>query len=474
MAIVAIALAAVIFAAIYGAKLINVIVLNWSVIVDWLSDASIMTASICACTLLLGYYLLLVANSQYHQHGFARKIERITSASYSYLRECFFTENSMIITGKTLIIISAIVFTANLFPLFNHFDLFRLWLIILGGIGIVGFGALMFFLVRKCEKSFWPLTLMTVCVLGFMYYLDFFIFTWDRPWITGIVAILLAVLYTIVGIRHAIKARKERLEKAEYEAKAAKKEMEKLQAKTAAKQDLKERLGVLNFYDLVISYFNENKQNELIYWDDIVTFYLEAMRNLAEHDTSKLEANAEQKIHIAWLMSKKSAERSSKFYRVIASVFSESDIEALLLSNVDGSTERVLPEAFAQCQCKKEVVAKFLEDFNDKHKAILYNKVKREFASNELYGLLNALIYSYQKTWDENLNEKILSSIKRVFTFANDCLDTMWQKGEREQLRKQLNRIYLFCLMNGVHALLPAIKQEPQENTGETAVQTQA
>lgn len=458
LAIVALALAAIIFAVIYGVKLVNVIVLNWSAIVDWLTDASIMTASVCVSGLFLGYYLLLVVNSHYYQHGFARKIERITRASYSYLRESFFTEKSMMITGKTLIIISAIVFIANLFPLFNHFELFRLWLIIVGGIGIFGFGALMFFLVSDYEKSFWPVTLMSACLLGFTYYLDGFIISWTRPWITGITAIILTILYAIIGVMRVRETRKEKLEKAEYEAKTAKAEQEKSEKKAQYKDALKKRLSTLSFNDLIVSYFYEKKEDTLIHWNDIAAIYIEAGTNIKE-DATKADIN--QKNHIAWLLSSKSGERPGNFIKLATGIFKETDIEALLFSNVQ-EKERILPEAFVHFADKKAVIASFLsQEFDENYKKVIYNKIKREFAPNELYGLMNALIYSYQKTWDEKFSEKLLARIKEIFTFANDCLDSMWQKGNRALLRKHLDAIYTHCILNGVHAQLPAIKQEP-------------
>jgi len=473
LAIVALSLAAIIAAVIYGVKLINVIILNWSEIVDWLSDASIMTASICSGTLILGYYLILVANSQYYQHGFARKIERVTNYSYSFLRELSIKEGAMLNISKVMIIASAVIFTANLFPLFNHFDLFRLWLIILGGAAVLGFGVLMIFWLSPENSYYLPLTLAAIFFLAFTYYLDYFIFSWDRPWITGIAAILVAIFYIIMIISDRRSTRKEKLEKAEHDAKTARQEQEKSEKKAQYKEALTKRLATLSLNDLILSYFSENKTNEFFHWNDVVTFYTDAFKNIEDGDLKKVDA--QQKVHIAWLLSQKTNEKSSSFYKLITTIFEENDVEALLFSNVVKGLEGVLPEAFSQFANKKAVIAKFLsEEFDAKYKKVLYNKVKREFNPDELYGLLNALIYSYQKSWDEDFSAKLLERIKEIFTFGNDCLESMWQKGNRALLRKHLDAIYMFCLMNGVHVLLPAIKQEPQEKTDETSVQTQA
>ncbi len=153
---------------------------------------------------------------------------------------------------------------------------------------------------------------------------------------------------------------------------------------------------------------------------------------------------------------------------MIATIFVEIDIEAILFSNVDETTYRAIPEAFAQCTCKKEVVINFLSiKFGDGYKKLLYNKIKREFAVSIFYGLINALIYSYQKTWDEDNSKKILKRIEEIFAFANEKLGSLWSKENRDALREHMTKIYTFSVLNGVHAYFPAINQDP-EPTSET------
>jgi hypothetical protein len=41
-------------------------------------------------------------------------------------------------------------------------------------------------------------------------------------------------------------------------------------------------------------------------------------------------------------------------------------------------------------------------------------------------------------------------------------------KGDRDSLRKHMEAIYMFCITNGIHANLPAIKKEPETKSDET------
>ncbi|MEI6529579.1 MAG: hypothetical protein WCN88_04245 [Candidatus Falkowbacteria bacterium] len=457
----------IIVAAIIGGEaLVNAIVLNWPEIFGWLTTVSVFVACVCVTVFIVGYFFFLTSRINRHQRGFARLVKKLTWKTAIFFERCKLSNKDMAKISKVLFIIAILVFAVNTFPLFNHFDLLRLWLIIVGGVLI---SALIILLVVGVENDVIKNTAVAVItfsalLLGLMYYLDIFIFSWNRPWITGVVAILLTLFLTTKLIRERRRARKEKLEQAQYNAKTAADEIVKMKNRLEAKSKLEMRLSSLSFYDLVIYYFNEKKENELIYWDDIVSIYIEAMRALINDNTGKLEASADQKKQIARFLSQKKSDKSSKFYKVIAAVFSESDGEAVLFSNVDGATTRVVPEAFAQCALKKEVVASFLsQEFDEKYKRLLYNKVKREFAHNEFYGLINALIYSYQKTWDEELSAKILDRINEIFIFANDCLNSMWQKSNRTSLRKHMEAIHGNCLLSGVHVSLPLINQEKEE-----------
>lgn len=449
LAIGALALAAVVAVIIFGVKLINVIVLNWSTIVDWLSAKCFYGAALSVITFGLGLFI------------YRKGTNRDFSAG-DYLHKHWNEDGEV---GKVTMIISAALFFADVFLVFNHFGLLILWLVIVGAVVILGL--IILFIVNNdkiINGQEIAVILTLIFIIGFTYYLDIFIFSWDRPWISGVAIILIIILIIITRIRSRIKNRKEKLEQAEYDAKSAANEMVKMKNRLEAKSKLELRLSSLSFYDLVIYYFNEKRDNEFIYWDDIVSIYIEAMRALINDNTGKLEASAEQKIQIAWFLSQKKSDKSSKFYKVIAAVFAESDIEAILFSNVDGGTTKVVPEAFAQCTMKKEVIMNFLsQEFDEKYKKLLYNKVKREFAPNEFYGLINALIYSYHKTWDEELSAKILDRINEIFTFANDCLDSMWQKDNRTSLRKHMEAIHGNCLSSGVHVSLPLINQEKEE-----------
>lgn len=445
-------------------KLIQLIVLNWSETLNLVTNASIYTGAI---TLIITIAGVIIMKKNYSIYGLVK--DSNPELAEDMKEHSYFPDSGKYTfrkIGKTMTQISAALFFLNSFALFNLFGLLILWLVIVGAVVLLSL--LILFIINNDKIINGPeiaVILTLIFIIGFTYYLDIFIFSWDRPWISGVAAILIALLIVFMKIRSRIREHKEKLEQAEYDAKTAADEMVKMKNRLEAKSKLEMRLASLPFYDLVIYYFNEKKENELIYWDEVVNIYFEAMRNLIEDTSRKLEASAEQKVQIAWLLSQKKAEKSSKFYKLIATTFEASDCEAVLFSNVDGATVKVYPEAFAQCTLKKEVITNFLsQEFDDKYKKLLYNKVKRVFAHNEFYGLINALIYSYEKTWDEELSAKLLDRINEIFTFANDCLNSMWQKGNRTSLRKHLDAIYTYCVLNGIHTQLPTIKQEPIED----------
>ena len=447
LAIGALALAAVVAVIIFGVKLINVIVLNWYTIVDWLSAKCFYGAALFVITFGLGLFI------------YRKGTNRDFSAG-DYLHKHWNEDGEV---GKVTMIISAALFFADVFLVFNHFGLLILWLVIVGGIVFLSLLILFIVNVDKIIKGTEIAVILTlIFIMSFTYYLDVFIFSWDRPWISGVGIILIIILIIITRIRSRIKNRKEKLEQAEYDAKSAADEMVKMKNRLEAKSKLELRLASMSLYTIIVSYFNErrNRDTELIYWDDVVSIYLEAASNIKDDNLKKLDSK--QKRYVAWLLDRKSADRQGDFLRLAAQVFSAEDIEALLFSNTSNEKDS-LPEAFNQYSCKEEVIINFLsEDFSEKYQKIIFNSVKKEFAENEFLGLINTLIYSYGKTWDEERSQKLIDRISEIFVFANDLAESLWNGGNKHRLFIHLEAIKEKCFRSGVQIYLPALKKATQ------------
>ncbi len=452
MAIVAFALAAIVAVIIYGIKLVKVIILNWSAIVDWLSSASIIVAVTCAALILISGFLHLVANAHYRQRGLAKLINQLTIKVNEFFKSCFeLPSDKQEIISYTIFWTALVAFIVNIFFLANHFDLSRLWLIILGAVVLLGFGVCVFLIsLRKWhndqKKSFsWAIAKPALCALVFAYYLDIFIFSWNRPWISGASFILIAIVYCIVVIQTI----KDAQEKKENEKRKAAEEKEYI-------EQLEKKLGQLSLNDLIISYFSEQKFSARIPWERTVSLYLAADLIIAD-EHRKLDED--EKIHIAWLLSAKAADYASNFLRIIAQVFNGEDVEALLFSNIMNG-QNIMPEAFNLSSAKEDVIGTFLnEEFEKKYQKLIYNSIKKEFAPNQFYGLMNALIYSYGKTWDENQSLKLITRIAEIYNFANDTAIEIWNKNQRHQLLIYLEIIKDRCHSAGVQVSLPEVKK---------------
>ncbi|MFA5131522.1 MAG: hypothetical protein WC467_03780 [Patescibacteria group bacterium] len=97
--------------------------------------------------------------------------------------------------GKKIILSSIVIFTINTFALFNKFGLLNLWLIILGGLFLLSLLYLTYRYLENDKDSNLPMVLAIFLLIGFMYYLDAIIFSWNQPYLSGLSALLITVKF---------------------------------------------------------------------------------------------------------------------------------------------------------------------------------------------------------------------------------------------------------------------------------------
>ncbi len=111
--------------------------------------------------------------------------------------------------GKIIVLSSLALFFLNSFVLFNKFGLLPLWLIILGGIFFL---ILIYFAYRYLENNNdknLPILIGLFLLIAFMYYLDIFIFAWDRPYLSGAATLFLTGKY--INSLFPVKTKKRRI-----------------------------------------------------------------------------------------------------------------------------------------------------------------------------------------------------------------------------------------------------------------------
>ena len=321
--------------------------------------------------------------------------------------------------GKKIIIAAVLIFVLNILPLLNHARILQTVFICIGWLVITTL-----FITIKIPNS-WPPFLASFTGLIFLtYYLDFFIFGWDKPWISGILASLIFLLYTIKLFRYIWKKTATKIYRFKF------------------KKELTKKGLYCALISYMINHMNGKKRAE-------TQMSLEVCNNL-----KTIKLSDQEKINLSKkIIYFQSDKRAEKILKVISEVFRDDNSETILLLGGHKRIGTDLPILFKFHSDKRAVIEKFISSpvaFK------FFNETKKEFALSEFKGLMNALLFSYKKEWeDENFLKLLINRMEGLLAMATIASGLIGEINEAEEVTRYLAATRKNYEENGIQVKFP-------------------
>ncbi len=212
-----------------------------------------------------------------------------------------------------------------------------------------------------------------------------------------------------------------------------------------------ERLNKLNLFEMVQECL-KNKDDD--------AFQLLYCNILAEKMT-KESLSAKEKAHLAQRLGSLSAKECQDFLPNLINLFAPQDWEILLTTRGNWQPIHDLPLLFKFSSYKKEVIENFLQA--DLPLENLWSKTKKEFRRSffvpKIFGLINALQFSYKKDWDEEHIANLVKKMETLFQFMADSGASAWDDREKESVYRFIEICRQEFKNNGLQVKIPRLSK---------------
>lgn len=356
----------------------------------------------------------------------------------------YYLDNQVFYFSRKIMLVSQTLALISLFPLANYLGLIYPWLVISGGVAIIIIGVL---LIMKIKKQEYSLSIGAIMLIMVPYYFDCFLWGWNRPWISGVIFVLLSIIFIIDLTQKKITAKKKKkaIERAEEEKLLALEKQDKV-------------LMDLGLYGLAIKYIDSKKERSQDN-DKLSKSCLVIYSRLKKDGKVMTE---DEKSLLLKKISYVNFKLDSEFLDFVTREFACDDIEAMLFTNMAQSSSTGMPILFQHSPCKKEIIANYfmklkLNENSIVDRKFLFNTVKKEFSLTNFLGLINALTFSYKKEWSEDELRLLILKIEEVLNFAAECVNEVWNKEEANKIVDTLRDIKQKYEENGIQVKVPKV-----------------
>ncbi len=213
--------------------------------------------------------------------------------------------------------------------------------------------------------------------------------------------------------------------------KNAKAEKKAEELKRTNRQNLKNSLLDLPAKFLALDYIGR-KENKDSTTEELNTIHFEAFYELVK---SGKGLSIEDLGVICGRIMHTHCQLGRDFLNVIADECLKNDTpEYLFITN--NMLPNKLPLLFLNCSKKKEAVTAYLASSTAPEfiRSFLFSKIKREFRTNYLRGILDILAFSYEKTWYEENLESLIKNMQSLLAFTAECLPKIRNKEDVDNL----------------------------------------
>ncbi|MFA6514514.1 MAG: hypothetical protein WCT50_04495 [Patescibacteria group bacterium] len=323
-----------------------------------------------------------------------------------------------------MFILSGILFFLSLFPLFYHmgalgdFITALIWCLIAVSMNILD----------EFPSDDWKFYVGTICfLLVLAYYADFFIFGWDKPYLTLIVAAIIIIVTLYVKIRDYRDQKKEdayllqKKQVREEYAKAVKEEMEKLPIVDVFLEYIKAAKIDGNRSDEILKFIENTPSVQYAFTEETTETILQEII----HSSVKLD---------------------EEFLKTFENTLGEDDVQSILMAVPNWCSDS-LPILFQVSKRKPEIIQAYLKDPMNHD---FFFEAKRTFNTKSFYVLVNALVFSYNKEWKES--DFIFAVRYRIQELVNYAAEYLPQIHDKETANKLAN--FLKKLQNDNSGLL--------------------
>lgn len=425
---------------------------------DWTNTAPIWIALIAIALFYLGIFIRTLAGNYGHDcytwwYTLGRPISNIAYNVLNYKLKFEGRMRRFKNLGIILIFAGLTVFVAGLFLVLDHHGWLKITFTVLGGCALVAFE--IFLLNKLDEKTSSNSKTFTLVLLFFLvtltYYLDFFIFAWNEPWISLIlVAILIVFSLAALSYRRFKKIKNITKEKKRLKNLAEEKRLTEEKARAHF-----EELQKLGLYQLFLNYVHCKKNGQQEETALIIKAYVELKQDAGA------SLNQEEKGFLLQKISFINFNVDQELFIWLAQEYN-SDYTAMLFTHTALSLdESGLPILFRYSKRKKEIIADFIKLGLPRDRC--FNPIKREFRLKEFMSLINALSFSYQKEWADHKHLiGLVKAIEEVLAFGAECVPKLWNKDEAEELIALLEIIKKTYSENGIQVKFPKIPKIPK------------
>ena len=343
-----------------------------------------------------------------------------------------------------LIWCGVIIFTLNLFPLFNRWGLLTGLTIFLGATALISLElTILGNLPGRLNKAlFFYIFCFFIIVLT--YYLDYFIFGWNKPWFSGAAVIIAIASFLFLSIRNLKKWLNDKIrirKQIKYQLRKERLEAEGIEQ---AIQDFSKR----GKYQILLKYLQLKKcQSD----QRAANLCLQAYARIKEKEEEKISHEELKSIlkKIPFIDFGVDAD----FFRFLLTEMESNYSQEILLTHTAGPlADGELPILFRYCDNKKEV----LEIISDLNNDVFYNDIKKEFKIKEFISLINAITYSYLKEWDDKQWLSItVNTLEHLIAFGVSCTEKVWSIDEAVKITSALKKVEENYKKKGVQVVFP-------------------
>ncbi len=433
---------------------------------NWATCHAIATTISTIVIFYLGAFWYSLACSGGHDNWWY-KISQPVSSFGKYIREYINDKARQALrrqknVGRIGMLLAIVLFIANILPLANHFGGLKILFITLGLVIIlIADYQLMGWLTNTFKPTKFSIFVITLSLLGVTYYLDCFIFSWDRPMISlAFFSLVIAAIVAILIIKRIqkIQFKNQELQRLEV---AKTKKLQDEERRKADKVNLEtrlEQLKNLGMYAALLSYFKsaeEGAYQTQYPVNAVLEILVELVKEGQELSDDEKERLLNKIHHLAFNI-------DSRVLTLLSMIY-EDDLEAIMLTHTAKPVVNELPLLFRHSNQKKELIVQLTKEKINEAK--FFNEIKKEFRLPEYSQVLNALIFSYKKEWDDqNLLVDTKATILELLKLGVSSLNELWNQKAAQELRGFLRSLEQEFREQGIQIKFPEIPELKKQN----------